>query len=284
MLVKTESMDSDSPPVRRRTVLAALAVGAAGCATDETPPATPTTPSEPVAVTVPAPDAPAAAAIAGGDTPNDRLSITVAEHRLDAAGTLSGTGGPVGIDGPFPAHLFWCPPDGVDAEAWFAAGSLGRSERETGAGRIYLNTESDRVSTWLLAHERGHTLGLRHSDDGLMDYRAPDLDRPGIAAATATVARHTDGLHLLAWDDPDRALLEAVARWRHDDGVTTADLRWLVDVHADGPAPDRRTLLADGSLGAAVDVGGREVQVDAGGVYRLGNRLRNADGSTDAWR
>jgi len=278
-------MDSDSPPVRRRTVLAALAASAAGCATDETPTTPAGPPSEPVAVTVPAAGPPGAAALAGGDTANDRLSITVGEERLEAAGTLSGTGAPVGIDGPFPAHLYWCPPDGIAADAWLAVGSLGRSERESdAAGRIYLNTEIDRVSTWLLAHERGHVLGLRHADDGLMDYRSPDLDRPGIAAATATVARHTDGLHLLAWDDPDRALLEAVARWRHDDGVTTADLRWLAAVHADAPAADRRTLVADGSLGAAVDVGAREVQVDAGGVYRLGNRLRNADGSTDAWR
>jgi len=271
--------------MHRRTLLAALAAGAAGCtssATDSHTPTTttPTRPPETVAVLRDPPGQPGAAG-----TDNDWLEIAPQPGTIDRAGALAGTGAPVGHSGPYPSVVYWAPPATVAADRWVAVASHGRSEYEDAAGRIYLNRQRvARLSTWVLAHERGHNLGLRHADGGLMDYAAPDIPSDSLdtelADSTRTVAKHTEGLHLRSWGDREAALAALVAAWQRGD-LTDADMQYVGAEYV--AEADGEVLWSDGSLAAAVDTSpaSGEVTVEAGGLYRYGNR--QGDG-TGAWQ
>jgi hypothetical protein len=209
------------------------------------------------------------------------------ESQPTFAGEMNGTpGGPAyerghisaDADGQYRSVIYWAPDDYWDGP-WIASGTLGRSQHEDHAGRIWFNQDEYWVGEGTLYHERGHNLGFRHEDDGLAGGGAEDAADPGLHPTTLTIQEHTEGLELLDWSGGLSALRQAISAWRAG-YITLSDMRYCISQWRAGAG--HLDLYSDGYLDEIL-VGADQFDQDVytGGIYRQKNRTREG---TVAWR
>jgi hypothetical protein len=232
-----------------------------------------------------------AAAVAAGsyavshhtETVSAEEEIERSQYELFEAGTLGGTGGPVGIDGSYPSKLYWASEDWFDGPFTIAAATVGPSEMEFGdAGRIFFNADNFYVSNYVLYHERGHNLGFRHDDSGIMSYGAPDSKFKGLHETTITIKEHSDGLHTLDWSKGTETLERAISLWKNG-YITSSDLRYCVNQwqsdasHKDlySPAHIKKVLKNADRVNHA-STGSANIYTD--GLYRAENTGESGSG------
>jgi hypothetical protein len=120
----------------------------------------------------------------------------------------------------------------------------------------------------LLAHERGHNLGFRHSN-GIMSYAPDDADPDTpLADETKTIAEHTDGLEILDWGAGVGTLKTALSLWR-EGAISLGDLRYCLSRWREGSARD---VVCTNEIASGLDTDGLLLSVLTGGIYRPANR------------
>lgn len=264
-------------PFSRRRILAATASAGfvAGCTSvrdSDTPTETPEPTRDRVAVTVDRD----CGSCAGTDITGENAFVSDTSGLVDA-GIIHGTGGPMG-DGDYSSRMFWAPTDAIDIDGWVAAASIGTSEFESGrTGRIYWNSDKKVVTDYLFVHERGHNLGFKHEDGGILSYSAPDAYEAKLSDVTKTIVEHTDGVTAVSWDEPDDAVVELLGAWT-EGYITNDDLEYAYERHQDDP--NGTEIFCTAYLREQLRNVDDEVSINTGGLYRGANR----NGGTNSWR
>ena len=152
-------------------------------------------------------------------------------------GEITGTGGPVGIDGSYTSDVYLTDSSRFEYTLWRGVATIGPSGDDR--GKIWLSDSFRTVTARLLAHERGHNLGFEHTG-GFMLPENPDMcPDADLHEESAETARHTDGLSLYDWRGSSATahLREVIDEWRAD-AVSTADLRYAIDRWRNGESRD----------------------------------------------
>lgn len=196
-----------------------------------------------------------------------------------SAGVLHGTGHPVGIDGTYKSQMYWGPAD-YREDDWIAVASLGPSPYEDSeAGHIVFNRDIYPINDYIVYHERGHNLGFRHGDGGIIDYYPDDRMSNVLHETTKKIAHHSDGLHTIEWDGNEiYDFLKFYSVWQNG-YITTFDIQYIWDKWQENDRGEdmysshyiKKQLKNNDEY---------ENEVNTGGLYRLGNA---GTSGTQAW-
>lgn len=225
--------------------------------------------------------------VTGDDGQHHHLTVDDEDSELTHAGTLHGSGQPVDAGDTYESRVYWTPQSYFEdrwGKYWVGAGSVGPHPNEGGHGRIYVNQDNFWVNDYLIYHERGHNLGFRHHDGGLMSYDKPDIDSETLDETTITIAKNSDGLHILNWDDGRIHTLKQLSQAWRDGHISLDDMRYAIRAWRRGASS--MELYSDGYLNRQLDTDtakevGQYHAFHSGGLYRPLNETRDG---TMAWR
>lgn len=161
-------------------------------------------------------------------------SADIAETKI---GEITGTGDPVDINGEYVSEVFMTGPDRFDYNLWRGVATVGPHNRDR--GRIWLSDAFYTETARLLAHERGHNLGFRHTG-GFMAATDPDMD-PDVPLHQETVETvvNTDGLFLCEWENEEASedVFRLIDGWRAEK-VSSDDVFYAIDRWREGESRD----------------------------------------------
>lgn len=242
----------------RRSFLAATLAGATLCGVTSRGVAAPDTE---VCVTL-GPEADEA------QTQTEETTVRPADTHEEKVGEITGSGDPVGIDGEYVSDIYIAEQDRFDYSFWRGVATVGPHENER--GRIWLAAEFMTETASLLAHERGHNLGFRHTG-GFMLPDNPDMYADvGLDEESVETAAHTDGLHICDWggDNGTESLRMIINDWR-EGIVSTDELRYAINRWREGGTRD---IYADDTfvteLGDLMEYDDEERTIRAEAIYR----------------
>jgi hypothetical protein len=195
----------------------------------------------------------------------DSVELSFASNNETYIGRLTGTGNPIGIDGRYESRVYLTDPDRFEYPLWRGVATVGPYHNED-YGKIWLpNSGFSTTTSYILAHERGHNLGFRHTG-GFMDYEKPDvgLDTP-LAEETKTTVKHTDGIDIIDWSTGSKAVFDVISLWRDND-VPASDVFYAIDKWRDGFSGE--TVVCKGDFSEDIDLSQTNISLNEGGLYR----------------
>lgn len=187
------------------------------------------------------------------------------------AGIITGSGGPNYPDiDSYKSEIYWVEQDTYPefSDSWLGAAKVYPTKIFDGKDAIsyiFLNESAQFISDFVLYHERGHNLGFKHIDGGIMDYTVPDREIQSTHKTTKEIAEHTDSLSYIQWDE--RSFRKFYTKWKNNE-IWDAAMLYALDQYMNNSTTD---IYSNGAVAESLLNIPNDINLFGGGFYRPEN-------------